>query len=521
MTTLIVGAGSSGSALAARLTEDDGRDVILVEAGPADPDFAPDVRDASSIRGAMPGHPANWSFLGHLTPDLAYTVVRGRMLGGSSAINGAYFVRARSGDHARWAQVGGDRWSYDAALPVWRAIESDVDFPDSPMHGSTGPMPVRRPAPGALAAAFLRAARVRGHAEEPDKNGEGVPGAGPVPSNIRDGQRVNTAMAYLPGAVRARPGLRILDRTTVGRVIFDGIRAIGVETSRGEIRADEVVLSAGAIGSARILLASGVGPAADLERFDIRVRADLPVGTAFSDHPDISLSWRPDGPTIDPAERFAFPAAVNIDTGGHPDADVEILLSVKPLGYLLTGTTRTLAGGLGAALRHPLRTARAVTGISARRAAMQVAHRDDLPLIVGLQCPAGRGSLALQAPDPAAPPRIEYRYLADVDDRRRLRAGIREAAALVRDMGGRLTELNESDLDDETLDAWMLSHLGTAIHMCGTAPMGPVVDGAGRVHGLAGLRVADTSILPVVPTRGPAASAVLVGEVIARAMRER
>jgi choline dehydrogenase-like flavoprotein len=520
MTTIIVGAGSSGSALAARLTEDHARDVLLLEAGPAGPGFAPEVLDASSIQGAMPGHPANWSFLGHLTPDLAYTVVRGRMLGGSSAINGAYFIRARAGDHARWARAGGDRWSYESALPVWRALETDGDFPTSPLHGSAGPVPVRRPPAGALTSAFLDAAEARGHRHEIDKNGEETPGAGLVPSNIVDGVRVNGAMAYLPEAERARPNLRIQGDTTVGRVIFDGDRAVGVETSRGVIRAADVVLAAGAIGSARILLASGVGPVADLERLGIVVRADLPVGQAFSDHPDISLSWRPDGPTIDPRERFAFPAALNFDSGGHPDGDLEILLSVKPLGYLLTGTTRALSGGLGAALRHPLRSARAVRGISARRAAMQMAHRDDLPLIVGLQSPSGRGTLTLQTADPGAPPRIDYHYLGEADDRRRLRTGIREAAALVREMRGKLTELHDPDVDDSALDRWMLSHLGTAIHMCGTVPMGSVVDGAGRVHGITGLRVADTSILAVVPTRGPAASAVLAGEIIARAMRD-
>lgn len=495
MTTLIVGGGSAGSALAARLTEDRDHDVLLLEAGPAAADFAPELRDGSSIRGALPGHPASWSFLSHLTTERDHTLVRGRMLGGSSAINGGYFIRARARDHRRWAQVGGDRWSYVSALPVWRALEADADFPDSPLHGSTGPMPVGRARTVGRTAAFLRAARARGHTAELDKNGEEKPGAGVVPSTIVDGLRVSAAMAYLPTAVRARPSLRLQGDTTVGRVLIEGGRAVGVETSRGEIRADEVVLSAGAIGSARILLASGVGPASQLEPLGIRVHADLPVGAAFSDHPNVSLAWRPENDASGPSGHGPFPAAVHLDSGGWPEADLEILLSVEPFRHLLLGDAGTTARG-------------------------DLPHLDDLPLLVGLQAPAARGTLALQTADPSAPPRIDFHYLGEADDRRRLRIGVREATELVRTMGGRVTSLPATDLDDDALDAWLRANLGTTIHMCGTAPMGAVVDGTGRVHGVAGLRVADTSIIPVVPLRGPAASAVLVGEIIARAVRD-
>jgi|TARA_B100000678_G_scaffold154537_2_gene129177 choline dehydrogenase len=519
VTTVIVGAGTAGCALAARLSEEPDRHVVLIEAGVSGPEIPAELRDAASIRGAMPGHPANWSFLGQLTPELAYTVVRGKVVGGSSAINGGYFIRARRTDHDSWSDVGGRRWEYENALPVWRDLESDRDFAASDVHGGTGPVPVKRPEPGRLAQAFRGAAQSRGHRLEPDKNGEQPPGVGPVPSNIIDGVRVSAAMSYL-APHRGSARLNLMPRTTVGRIVFEGSRAVGVETSRGVIRGEEIVLAAGAIGSARILLASGIGMPEDLEKLGIRVRSGVPVGAAFSDHPDISLSWQPEGPLFDADERFAFPEALNIDSGEHPEGDLELLLSVKPLGYLLTGSLR-LRDGMTAGLRHPVRSLRAVAGISGRRAAAQIAHRDDLPLIVGLQAPTGRGRLSLRDADPSAPPRIEYRYLEEESDLSRLGAGIREAVALVEHMGGRVTEIAAADLDsDVALNAWMRSHLGTAIHMCGTAPMGPVVDGAGRVHGIEGLRVADTSILPVVPARGPAASAVLVGEIIARAMRD-
>lgn len=528
--TVVVGGGAAGAALAARLSSDPDRDVTLVEAGSADGDYPADLLDGSSVRGAMPGHPANWSYLGHLTPELAYTVARGRILGGSSTINGGYFVRARRGDLDAWARTAGPEWSYDGTLPIWRELERDHDYGDTAEHGGSGPMPVRRPpASNPATEAFLAAAQELGFGYEADKNGDGRPGVGPVPANVIDGVRVNTGIAYIEPA-RSRPNLTVIGRTRAHRVQFEGTRARGVESDHGFIGADEIVLCAGAIGSAQLLLVSGIGPRAPLEALGIRVVSDLPVGESFSDHPDIAVGWRATRQIMDPAEGMAFPAALNFDSSGdarrHPDGDLEILLSVKTLGHLLTGSGRAAARAVAAAVRHPIRVTRAVTGISARRAAAQLATRNDLQLLVGLHAPTGRGVLSLQSGDPRHPPRIDYRYLAEADDRARMRTGIRRAVSLLQtaafdDLFGGLTELDERALeDDEALDAWALSHLGTAIHMSGTAPVGPVVDGAGRVHGVTGLRVVDTSILPVVPSRGPFATAVLLGEMLGRRMRD-
>ncbi|HET6302349.1 GMC family oxidoreductase N-terminal domain-containing protein [Microbacterium sp.] len=524
---VVVGGGAAGAPLAARLSEDPDREVVLVEAGPAPERFPADLLDGTTVQGAMPGHPFSWSYLGHLTPDLPYTIARGRVLGGSSAINGGYFVRARPGDFERWADAAGPAWSYERALPVLKALESDRDFGPGECHGSSGPMPVARPRQdGVVARAFTAAARELGFTEEPDKNAPGAPGIGPVPANVIEGVRVNTALAYLAGA-RDRPNLRIVADTRVLRVRFEGSRAVGVETTSGVIEGDEVVLCAGAIGTPHLLFASGVGPRAHLESVGVRVVSDLPVGEAFSDHPDIAVGWKARRPVFDPGERFAFPTALNFSSGapGGEDGDLEVLLSVKPLGYLLTGSTRTFASGLRAVARHPIRTLRGVMGASARRMAAQLAHADDLQLIVGLQRPEGRGSITLQSDDPTAPPRIDYRYLEEESDLARMRVGIRTAAALLRSdafdgLLDRLTELDDATLDDDArLDAWMRAHLGTAIHLCGSAPMGPVLDGEGRVHGVEGLRVADTSMLPDVPSRGPFATAVFIGEHVARLMR--
>lgn len=526
--TVIVGAGAAGAPLAARLSEDPDREVILVEAGRADGRYPAELRDGSTVQGAMPGHPANWGYTGELTPDLPYTIARGRIAGGSSTINGGYFVRATQSDFDRWAIVGGAHWRYEHASGVLAAIETDRDVGEREGHGASGPMPVvRPPQTNPAARAFIAAARSHGFPFESDKNATGVPGVGPVPSTVVSGLRVNTGLAYLE-PIRDRANLRIIGERTVQRVRFSGTRALGVDTDGEPIDADEVVLCAGAIGSAQLLLVSGVGPAAQLREQGIGVVADLPVGESFSDHPDIAVGWLARVPVADPAERFAFPTALNFDAAGRKRApgDLELLLAVKPLGYLLTGSHRTVAAGAASALRHPVRFARSMRGTSARRAMTQLAHGDDLQLIVGLQAPDGRGRLSLTGPTIATHPRIEYRYLEAKHDRQRMRVGIRTAVELLRSdafagVFDRLTELDAATLaDDSALDGWMRAHLGTAIHMCGTAPMGAVVDGDGVVHGVTGLRVADTSILPDVPHRGPYATAVYIGEMLGRRMRD-
>jgi choline dehydrogenase len=540
--TIVVGAGTAGAALAARLSEDPAHRVTLLEAGPAPRsanEFPPGLLDASTVEGAMPGHPANWSYLGQLTPDLPYTIARGRIAGGSSTINGGYFVRARPEDFDRWAATAGPDWAYERVLPVLRDLERDLDLGAGTFHGDAGPMPVRRARQhGPVARAFAAAARELGFPDEPDKNAPGPPGVGPVPQNVIDGRRVNTALAYLEPA-RERANLEVRGGCSVRRVLFDGTCAIGVEVDahgralQEVIDADEVVLCAGGIGTPHLLLVSGIGPADHLRALDIPIVHDSPgVGRAFTDHPDLSIGWRAGRDVVDPHAPETFTTALNFSSpAGEPAGDLEILSCVTTMGRMLTGSSSTLLGGAKSAARHPLATLRALRGASLRRVRDQLAHARDLVLLVGLQHEAARGSITLASADPAVFPRIDYHYLSNPNDLARLRVGVRTAVALLRSRAfvglfERLTELDDATLDDDAaLDRWMLAHLGTAIHLCGSAPMGPaadpnaVTDGFGRVHGLERLRIADTSMLPDAPSRGPAATAVLIGELVARFIR--
>jgi predicted dehydrogenase (TIGR03970 family) len=494
---VVVGAGTSGCALAARLA-DAGRRVLLLEAGAdhATPDdFPPDLRDAATMRAAVPGHPANWDLTGELTAGRTVPVPRGRVVGGSSALNAGVFLRATRADLDGWAADGNDLWSADAVLPAFRRLEADREFGDRPGHGADGPVPVTRVREAhPLADAFAAAAAELGHEAEPDKNAlDASVGYGPVPLNVVDGVRINTAMAYLSPR-RGLSTLTVRGGVTVRRVVVERGRAVGVETGGGVVRGAEVVLCAGAVGSPHLLLLSGIGPAVDLRRAGIEVVADVPgVGAGFSDHPNVYVGYRPAGP-IESARLPLHGVLHATSSGAALPGDLEILPWLTPFSRITGGTPG-----------------------------------DDLVVGVGLQREDSRGRLSLDD-DPGRQPRLAYGYLTEDADRRRLREGVRLAADLLRTealkplVAGR-TDLPDGVLDDDrALDGWVRASLTTAIHLAGTARMGPpsdpgaVVDQRLRVRGVRGLRVVDTSVLPRVPSRGPAATAVMLGERAAELM---
>ncbi|MFT4288805.1 GMC family oxidoreductase [Nocardioides sp.] len=535
---VVVGAGAAGGPMAARLSEDPDRQVLLVEAGPdcaTTEDFPPDLVNSGLMTGAFPGHPNNWSFVANLTPQLPYSVARGKILGGSTTLNGTYYIRAKKVDFDHWVALGNDEWSYEKTLPFFKKQERDLLYGETEVHGGDGPVPIYREtkSPHPVITAFYAACAELGFVEEPDKNAEGEPGYGPLPMNAVDGVRMNTGITYV-NPVRDRPNLTVRGNTLARRVIFDGTKAVGLEVqtdgSIEVIDAGEIVLCAGAVKSPHLLALSGLGPRAELEAAGIPVVHDLPgVGKNFSDHPDISFTWKPKRRLDTDDQRDAFQGVLNFTaTGSSYPGDLEILPQLRSLGSLMN---LGRAGGYLDLLKRPVKTLKAIRGISLKRFLQQAARQNDLGMAIAVQMASSRGNITTVSADPTVQPKIDYNYLDNDEDLRRMREVVRTTYKILhseafKPIFRKITELDDKTMnDDARLDAWMKSHLATAIHACGSCQMGTdpaagaVVDQYGRVHGVTGVRVADTSILPTTPSRGPAATAMVIGERVADFIR--
>jgi choline dehydrogenase len=536
---IVVGAGGSGAPLAARLTEDGQRRVLLLEAGrdfSTTEAFPFEIRYSGAIGGALPGNPNNWTFLGHLTPELAYPVPRGKVIGGSTSINGTGFQRARRTDFDRWVQAGNAEWSYDKVLPYFIRLERDLDYAGSEIHGDDGPMPVSRGSTTLhpVTEAFYAACAELGFAKEDDKNGEQALGWGPMPRNAADGLRYNTGITYL-NPNRSRPTLTIQAESVVTRVRFDGTAATGVELEDGRvIEGREIVLCAGTLKTPHILLLSGIGSRQELERHGIPVVMDLPgVGKNMMDHPDVEITWRPRRKLASKRQQDSFQGVLNLTAAGSPyEGDLEIIPTIKPIAAMLLAREDS---GLSAFLTLVKRlpdAVRSLKGANVRRMTQQMARRNDLFVVAALQQEEARGQVSLSSADPREAPRLDYHFMTAESDRRRMREVVRTAAAILksdafRPLYRRMTELSPRVLkDDNLLDGWIREHLAPTFHATSSCRMGPdgdpdaVVDQRGRVHGVNGLRIADISICPTIPTRGPANTAVMIGERMADFIRE-
>ncbi len=514
---VIVGSGSAGSALAYRLSEDGKNTVIVIEAGGSD--FGPFIQMPAALAWPMSMKRYNWGYLSEPEPNLdnrRITAPRGKVIGGSSSINGMVYVRGHAEDYNRWEELGANGWAYADVLPYFKRMEHSHGGEEG-WRGADGPLHVQRGVmKNPLFHAFIEAGKQAGFETTADYNGSKQEGFGLMEQTIHRGRRWSAANAYLKPALK-RPNVELI-KGFARRIVIENGRATGVEIERGGateiVKANrEVIVSASSFNSPKLLMLSGIGPGGHLQDMGIEVKVDRPgVGANLQDHMEFYFQQI----STKPVSLYSW-----LPWFWQGVAGAQWLLSKGGLGasnqFEACAFLRSAPGLTQPDIQyHFLPVAISYDGKAA-------ANTHGFQVHVGYNLSKSRGSVTLRSADPKADPVLRFNYMSHAEDWEKFRHCVRLTREIFSQKAfdhyrGPEIQPGEKVQTDDEIDAFLREHLESAYHPCGTCRMGAkddpmaVVDPDTRVIGVEGLRVADSSIFPHVTYGNLNGPSIMTGE---------